>query len=331
MLETIKEETRQGGVLKISRFTSDGNECPSRYVRYLMGSLGYEKWRAAVNDITYWRLYYRESMAGHSADQIVDSIYFAEVDGEFAGRLWFGYSRQNGYGNFGNVFTEPEFRQRGIMSEMLRPCVADFMASPAKLLACATGNPVAAASYVKHGFEVIYGGACGPMALLKPELGRFTPYEQQQFSGHRIARVRAGVCGDQFACDKFLAYASGVWKRPHSLRVGPGSRISDYRIAFQETLSGNGVVTVAEDEGGVIVGYAFALTLDGMQVLDFRLHPNYMADGASLLRETLGLFEKHPIHCFTQAEDTERNKLLVVSGASLVASLEGGVNIYRMD
>jgi GNAT superfamily N-acetyltransferase len=329
MIEIVTEKKLSDGTgLRVSRFAPP-DESPFRITRYLMASLGYEGWRNGFRETGYWRQYYRESLAGNFAGEIADLLYLAEIDGQFASRMWFAHSRRSGIGNFGHVFTEPEFRQRGLMRELLAPCVEDFMRSPAKLLACATGSAFAARSYIKHGFELIYGGETGPLALMKPGLGTFTEYEKRAFAGSRITLVRKGTPGDQFDCDKFLAYSEKVHRNPRDRRVFAAAGVSDFRCAMQESLSGNGLVTVAENPAGVITGYAFILRINSGYVMDFKLHPDYNADGGGFLGKTAEMFlaEFPPgiIRCYLAAGDTERNEIARDAGFRQEAALDGAV------
>jgi len=91
-----------------------------------MVSLGYTDWKYDYLGLAYWRLYFMERMADLDSSLLEDSFYFAEVDGVFAARLWFAYSRRSGIGNFGHVFTEPQFRSKGILNELMSLCIADF-------------------------------------------------------------------------------------------------------------------------------------------------------------------------------------------------------------
>ena len=121
--------------------------------------------------------------------------------------------------------TEVQFRNRGIMMELLKFCLDAFYRSPAEMLCCASGNPYAVASYRKAGFELIYGGERGPLCLIRK--GTFFEAAREAFQGARIAKVRCGTIGDQFDCDKFLAYIPEVKKRPIPFCGGPLAEIPE--------------------------------------------------------------------------------------------------------
>ncbi len=297
MLTTLNESQLAGGSrLRVYRFVTPG-ECPSRFIEYQIWSMGFERWRETALDHHYWRLYYRDHLANDVSSSVVDYLYFAEVDGVLCSRLWFAYSRRSGLGNFGNVFTEPAYRRRGLMKALLYPCVEDFMSSDALMLCCGAGAGHAAREYCRAGFEQIYGGepgTGGPMSLHRPDLGRFLDYASSRFAGDSISLVRVGEAGDQFDVDKFLYYIPEMLHHPGDHRAFAGMRIQDYRFVWQEVLNGNGVVVVAENELGAIVGYAYVLrafTGNGY-LLDFRLHPSYVADGSRLLLGALSRFRE---------------------------------------
>ena len=48
---------------------------PAEVVRYFSASLGYEKYRNVVQDMAYWRLYFRESLGGRLAPEVIDHHY----------------------------------------------------------------------------------------------------------------------------------------------------------------------------------------------------------------------------------------------------------------
>ena len=221
MLDIIQEgKLEDGRAYKIIRIITPETSVPDRIIRYIMGSLSYEKYRQYVKDQAYWRLYYRESFDGHTADSVVDYLYLAEVEGQFASRLWFAYNKRSGFGNFGNVYTETEYRRQGIMTMLLKPCAEDFQKSGAKMLCCSTGSAHAANSYRKVGFDTIYGGVVGPMCISKVN---FFEEEEKAFPGNEPLVVRAGTPGDQFDIDKFLAYTKAMYGNKRCHHVGVSS------------------------------------------------------------------------------------------------------------
>ena len=281
---------------------ADGRECKiyrlitpaaepvdENIIRYVIASLGFDYYRKFVNDQNYWRLYYRAAFDGEGA---VDHFYFAEIDGVFAARMWFGYDPRTGLGNFGNVYTEPAFRKLGLMGKLLEPCVKDFYASEAVLLCCSTGSPHAAAAYRAGGFHMIYGGDTGPMCLINPRSGtHFSEVEKKSFDASPLQNIRCGSAGDQFPCDKFLSYCSALCNVPQG-RGGADSFITDYRTAYQEYKNGNGVVCVAENGNGTVAGWAYAVKTFNCNCVNFAIHPDNAGELKKLLDFTLAEFRK---------------------------------------
>lgn len=314
-----EEKLPTGETLRLLRVMPP-EPCPADILRYAMASYGWEHPERAgdVGGEAYWRSDCRLRLTGAYADQCADHFYFAAIDNAFAARMWFGYNRRTGLGNFGHVFTEPAFRGRGLMGRLMRSLIADFTASPADMLCCATGNPIAAASYRKSGFAMIHGGDTDPMTLIHPRHeGGFARQEELRFDGGgAVARCREGTPGDQFDCDKFLAYSSDVYNHQRHSRLLAGAWLADYRIAFQEARRGCGVVRVAENEKGAVVGYAFALRQAGHHWLDFTLHGAYADGGPALLQDTLRAFGAPAL---TAAADAEKCSILERAGARRLA------------
>lgn len=325
-MELLKEKTLPDGrTLRLYRqITPDSDPVPERLIRYVISSLGFDSYRKYVHEQNYWRLYYRAAFDGEGA---VDHLYIAEVDGTFAARVWFAYDPVSGYGNFGNVFTEPEFRRMGLMSELLPYCVQDFYDSPAKLLCCGTGNQFAAASYRKCGFQMTYGGETGLMHIIDPKAGaHFSDLEKAAFDGSKVQRVRVGTAGDQFPCDKFLVYTSALHGTPRGTS-GPDSYVSDYRTVWQDHKNGNAVTAVAENGTGTVCAYAYAVKAFGRNCLNFTVHPDNTGDIKELLDLTVSEFRKlypeEPVFIYLASNFKLQLEALEKAGLSPFATVPG--------
>lgn len=315
--------------VRIWRWIAPDTEDEMRLARYLTASLGFDSYRKYVNDQAYWRLYYREALAGHNAPEVIDHLYLAEVDGVFVARVWFAYGIRSGRGNFGNVYTEQEFRRRGLMNELLKPCARDFQDSPARMLCCASGDKFAVQSYLKYGFKLIYGGEVGPLCLCKND---FFAEAEAAFADLSGLSVRPGRLADQFECDKFLKYIPAMLHNPRAHRIGPAAKISEYRIAFQEVLSGNGVVNVVETPRGDVAGYAFALTDDSQCFMDFTVHCDALEGASDLLRRTAdefaARFGTRPM-LYVSAADSERAAAVRSAGFFALCAAPDELVIYQ--
>lgn len=322
LLETTQPD---GAQVKIFRLTPPEEDASviRRMGDYLFHSLGSDNYRQEAIDINAWRLYSLDSLAGQYSSEIVDHFYFAMVDGIPAARLWFGFSRKTGHGNFGNVLTEPEWRRRGLMDQLLDCFSQDFAAEPATFLCCGSGTPYAIRSYRRHGFRMLYGGESGLMCLGK---GDFFKEAARCYPGPGAVTLRPGTIADQFECDRFLACIPVMQNLP-----GPGadSGIHNYRTAFQESLSGRACVMVAENGTGSAAGYAFAAVTPCGDRLDLFLHPDYLPAGAELLRQTAAEFQSRfgrtPLLA-AAPEDATRQQLARAAG---FVPAENSLRLFR--
>ena len=299
-----KGKLSDGRNYEVIRIVTPAQEIPEDLIRYFIASFGFDYYRKYVQDQTYWRLYYRESFAGTLAPEVVDHHYVIRVEGVYAGRIWFGYNTRTGHGNFGNVFTEPDFRRLGIMGILMKHCMEGFRSSSAIQLCCGSGSKFAVQFYLKHGFKLIYGGDTGPLCLRKN--GSFQEAACSAFPGHERCTVRHGSIGDQFECDKFLYYTP-AWQNFPQQSFGLAAAVTDYRIAFQEKLSGCGAVNVLTTPSGAVCAYAFALKYFGADILEFRFHPEYPEHLPELIRQTAADYEKmfDAVPVCAAAEDAE--------------------------
>ena len=329
MLTVLKEaRMTDGRLLRVTRFAPPG-EYPLAMWRYLMEAFKCDDYRNSFIQHAYWRLDYRERLDGHYADYTEDNFYCAQVDDAYAASLWFGYSKRSGRGNFGNVYTMPAYRRRGLMSELLQPCVEDFAASRGRMLCCSSGNPYAVASYCKAGFRLIYGGEKGPLCLMKTDVEpNFLAAAERAFAGKGIALLRPGHPGDQFDCDKFLFYTPSVYQGGRHVRRGPAGQAADYRIALQEVLQGNGVQWVAENAAGTIVAYANAIRFHDHGMLDFTAHGDYADAAPELIKATAAAFQdkiKASLFFYASPADQEKISLVERSGGISAGRLPGAL------
>ena len=318
-----------GETLRVLHWDSS-EKAPEKYINYILTSVGSSNPHRYLYSSAGWRTYFRDAMSGTYFPDVVDHWFFAEVDGECAGRIWFAYSKKSLRGNFGNVMTEPAFRNRGIMRELMKHCMDAIRRSPANMLCCIASKKITPV-YLKYGFQLIHGGESGPLCFIKD--GTFASEAEQAFSGNRIMEIRPGEISDQFDCDKFLVYVPELWKREHPVQTGPAAFVSDFRLAFQESFAGNSVVYVALNERKVCCGYAFAVMLpSGMPVLDFVVHPAYLDDAAGLIRTTVSAFlEKFGTSPFYYGLSADAGKIAAALGAGMVQIAEIPSGLYTRE
>ena len=296
----ILEEKKlaNGELLRILHWCSP-EKAPRKYMDYIAAAWGAEnpKLGQAFYTLNGWRGYFQDAMQGKYYPDVIDHWFFAEIDGECAGRIWFAYSARSHRGNFGNVRTEPQYRQRGIMGELMKYCMAEIRRSPVKTLCCSTTNKFAAATY------------------------------------NRITEIRPGGIGDQFDCDKFLTYIPELYHRELPVLTGPAALVDDYRLAYQEQIGGRSVVYVALNEQKECCGYAFSIMLaGGVAVLDFKIHPAYLTDAPRLIRAAAEAFYAKfgifPVY-YGLCSDTEKNKILLEAGMENTGSINGCLTIRK--
>lgn len=328
----ILEETKldSGELLRVLHWCSP-EKAPRKYADYIAAAWGAEDPHLgqAFYTLNGWRGYFRDAMQGKYFPDVTDHWFFAEIDGECAGRIWFAYSARSRRGNFGNVRTEPQYRRRGIMNVLMKHCMAEIRRSPVRTLCCSTTNKFAAETYLKHGFHLIYGGETGPLCFSGE--GPFLEQTKRAFAGSRIAEIRPGGIGDQFDCDKFLAYVPEIYRRELPVSTGPAALVNEYRLAYQEQIGGRSVVHVALNEQRECCGYAFAVMLaGGVAALDFMVHPAYLADAPRLIRAAAEAFRAKfgipPVY-YGLAADTEKNTVLREAGMAKTGGAAGCLTI----
>lgn len=275
---------KNGMAVEIELFQPDGTACSRDFLRGFFASFVLNNKKPGA-DLGYWLADLHARFSGEYRNECTDYFYSARVDGVFAARLWFGFSRRSGLGNFGHVCTEPEFRKQGILNLLMKRFVRDFAVSGAKMVGCEAGNPIAVRSYVSHGFQLPYGGESGPMFYG----GDFLDWAEDAFSGSGVIKaIRQGTAGDQFDCDKFLSLSPAVHENPECRLL----LLPDFRTALLEQHAGSTVVCVAENDRGIPVGFAFIRRCGPVSIMDHLIHPGWAGETDRLLAETEAVFAK---------------------------------------
>ena len=321
MIELLEHTKLADDDCKIWRLTSPLH--PGEGARFLDFCLATMHSFPSRRNLSYWRHYYQHAFDGENSPEIEDVFYFAEINGEVAARLWFGYAPANGFGNFGNALTAEKFRRRGILRRMMVHCVRDFHASKAKCLSCDTGKEYAAATYMDYGFKLIYGGTVGPMAIVKPEYPDFAALEERFLGDARPVRFRPGVVGDQFLIDKFLHYCKKVY------RDSPRADL-DYRCCMLECRAGNGCIEVAENAAGALVGFAWAGRFDGVRRLFMKLHPDAAPHCGKMLTRLVRAGDGAPVCHLQLPKGAGWTPALEAAGARKLCTLADGSAVWEL-
>lgn len=311
-MELVTEKTlATGESLSIFHWQSP-EKMEQRYIDYIVSSfaqLGETQNYFAGG----WISYILSTVSGSEYPGIKDHWFIAEVDGVPAARLWFAYSPRTGKGNFGNVATEPAYRKRGLLGELMKAYkkVVDEC-DEIKMLSCITGKDYAADCYRKYGFETTDGSRTGIMSYCR--CGTFKEVSAAAFAGNRIVRVRSGLREDQFDIDKFLLFQDELRIRSCHQFCGYATWFAEFRVIYQEVVAGHGVVMVAENESGTIVGYAYALNVNCTPFFNFVCHPAYINDSEQLLRKTA--------ESFREKYNTDAHFLCELGDAEKIAAVE---------
>jgi len=282
-------------------------EMPTRYRDYIVSSfmlLGSKENYFAGG----WVNYIVSTTSGAEYPEIKDHWFIAEVDGLCAGRLWFAYAPKTGRGNFGNIETEPNYRRRGILTELMKAYAKEAeKCSDMKMLCCLVGKEYAADCYRKFGFETTDGSTKGAMCYCKNS--NFNTESAMAFAGKQITKIRPGTRSDQYDIDKFLLFQDEIRNSAFHNFCGSATWFAEFRLIYQEVVNDRGVVFVAENGQGTIVAYAYALITNCTPFINFVCHPEYLDDADELLKQTAEEFHKKfcaSAHFLCETNDTGR-------------------------
>lgn len=265
----------------------------------------------------------RQRVMGQYAELCIDRYFVGEAHGQIIGHAWYGIPRRGtGVGNFGHVYTDPEWRGQGVAREITRVLVDHFNAEPAGVCLLCSASEESGRIYQKFGFEFIPPASkAGAMGLIKPSVaGSFAQLDEKYFASGSEVRVREGHIGDRHDIDRMLDF-SAPWiearKRWHFAMLA--SRVPTFISALHHVEDGRGLITALQTTAGSIVGYAFALNLGsrfekGLKTFDFAVHPHYLSKSAHLVEQTLKMAGAGEVHAFIAACDEEKLAALLQAG-----------------
>ena len=268
----------------------------------------------------------RQRVNGQYADICDDRFFVGEIDGEIAGQLWYGFPRQgSGIANFGEVYTEPKHRRKGITTLLMEDFAADFAAGSAVAAFCNCGRRHVAEIYMGQGFRyALPGDAFGALALLKGGCGDpagFAAFEADYYAAGKPLATGVGSMVHRHDVDKLLRLAFQM-RGPCPERLGGTARVESYADALFLAEDGRGLVAVATTPDRRVAGWAFFLNTGAAaercaHAFDYELHHNYEAQAEQLLAEWLRLAASHGIQrtfAYTAANDGRRLGLLAAAG-----------------
>lgn len=319
MLTTLAEVAlRNGATMTIRLCEPPEEDCAHRLLHFLRHK----------DDDSFRGI--RQRVLGHYVEHSVDRYFVGEVEGRIVGQIWYGLPRVDDgrtwfIGNFGHVYTDPDWRGQGIAHELTRVVVDHFTAEPQGSCLLCSASEQSGRIYRRFGFEFIPPTAnSGAMALLKPSVApSFAALDEQYFAPGLPVTVRLGHIGDRHDIDRMLDF-SAPWvearKRWHL--TGLSSRIPTFISTLHYVEDGRGLVTVLQTSSGSLVGYAFVLSLGsryetGLKTFDLVVHPHYLMEGQGLASETLRLAHEAGmggIHASVAACDQDKLSLLRSAG-----------------
>ena len=291
----------------------------------------------------------KQQLSGMYDKDCVNKYFIGEIGGRIAGHVWYGYANRGaGIANFGEVYTEPEHRKKGVIAELMKVFKENFGNSPAKAALCTAGANWVTAIYFKAGFQAVIPGAeRGPLILIKKGCGKdFEEFERAYYAPGREISIGLGSMKHRHDVDTLLRFSTILRRGRESgdpmkyafvpgaslaRRVGMAYSVTNYMDAVFKTEDGRGIVTVAAAKTGQVVGWTFFLHTGSEfepegKVFDFELHPSYAGSGPVLVRESLRLARARGItkaYSYCPAIEREKMELLRAEGFGEAARFHG--------
>ncbi|MEW6357155.1 MAG: GNAT family N-acetyltransferase [Planctomycetota bacterium] len=296
-------------------------------------------------DVTFRNI--RQRLRGDYTTYCIDRYFVGEIGGRIAGQVWYGYSNSGtGVANFGEVYTEPEHRNKGVLTELMKVFAQNFTNSPARAALCTAGAGQAAATYCKFGFQPVIAGADrGPHILVKQRIAaNFSEFERAYYTPGQEISVSIGSMKHRHDIDTLLRFSTILRRGAEhgdplkyssasgaslAMRVGMATHVANYMDACFQAEDGRGMVTVAATGKGNVVGWSFFLNTGSemeqqSKVFDFELHPTYAGSASTLIKESLRLARENGVKracSFCLSADAEKIALLRAAGFREAAKL----------
>ena len=262
--------SRLQAIMRIAQFiTSGGEEVTIELVippasEYAGDIRGFLSWIDAENfrSIT-------SRLAGEFCDVADDRFFFAKIDGEIVGQMWYGWGRhEQPVANFGQVYVATRHRRKGIAERLFSAfCEHFFNDSPPIAAFCSTGSEWVANIYKSGGFRTIDPEAAyGPLYCPKPGLpDTFDDFSERFYSGQFAGSVHAVPATMEYRHEidcvlKFTKIRRGV----------PPKSIPSFQQAYFDKLDGKGDLVVLMSPRDRPLGWHFT-PYDGSAPLMQRL------------------------------------------------------------
>jgi len=238
-----------------------------------------------------------QRLRGDYAGACDDFYFLGLINEQVAGQVWYGYARKSdGVANFGNVYTAPAHRKKGITGILMKYFSENFKKSEARAAFCTCLSPWVVSIYAKHGFHpALPGTDCGPLML--SQKGVTTDFEQfcnEYYSvkpQEKLTVAQADI-RQRHSIDTLLKFYTKLNPEKSWPRIALASSIKNYQHALHLTEEGRGKLFAAVTDDARVVGWSFCLNPASelerkTGVIDYEIHPNYTGFAPTLLMETV--------------------------------------------
>ena len=224
---------------------------------------------------------------GNYTGECVDRYFFAVIDGQVAGSLWYGYGRhESPVANFGHVFISPAFRGLGITQILLQHFKRDFSQSPCLAAFCKCSREWIAKMYREIGFMGVEPGtSTGKLMLLNhADWKDFKSLEEEYYRRSTPLLVADGSMQFRHESDCLGAFTEHFSPRGMSLQW-----VANYLQALFLQEDGAATLLNWQDADGHIFGWCFSATISQeYEWFDYTCHPNVThEEEAELLRQSI--------------------------------------------
>ncbi|MFA5864781.1 MAG: GNAT family N-acetyltransferase [Phycisphaerae bacterium] len=237
-----------------------------------------------------------QRLRGDYAYACEDFYFMGIIDGQVAGQVWYGYAKDSdGIANFGNVYTAPMHRKKGITGILMEYFSRSFRGSGARAAFCTCGNPWIVSIYTKYGFRpALPGTGGGPLMLanegITADFTRFADNYYKIISQAKLSVVPADI-RQRHSVDTLLNFYGRLPTGHIVPRIALASIVWNYQYALHLVQDGCGKLFAAVTDDDRVVGWAFCLNPAShferrTGLIDYEIHPNYAAFAPTLIRET---------------------------------------------
>lgn len=294
---------------------------------------------ALATDRLPWAPDTKKRINGELAADCKDLFFVGETETDLVSMMW--YTVSGDVATYGMVFTRFECRNKGISSCLIKYCL-EYMDREEDLLSVYLGvtNPIARKMYEKYGW-VSYNDC--PNTRIMRRLKNFgisqIDFDKKYYEYCGKATVRDTKRGDLPKFESLYNWTGNRWViKDYPQNIFRNTAVESQIIALNNMAENQqGFFVCLENPKGRIVGSAtLSLSSSSYQVhnqtLDFLIHPNYLNQGAELLRFILQKKnEKGNTWFYAASSDEEKVDLARRVGFKEEAVLKNYFNVEGRD